>query len=260
MRKSAIAMPLLALIAGAVGFLLRRTELANIFDELTGLPERGADITIALIAVSVAFLICAFIFALSIRLKFTSPPEFENAFGTDPLAYPLIFFILGLVWIGATIKHLLDLRAAGSIPLSELYFSVLSFLAAISTILFAIEVFQDPRRRSILVLTIVPTIFMCFWLIVLYRRNASNPILLSYCYQCLAIIFSALGFYFTSGFAYNRPAIGKTLFAYFSAIYFCFVTLADGLPSSIKMIFAVLIAINVVYSSMLLRNVQKKAH
>ena len=69
---------------------------------------------------------------------------------------------------------------------------------------------------------------------------------------------SALGFYFTSGFVYYRPAPSKTVFTYLTAIYFCFVTLADEHALSIRMIFIVLIIINVAYASMLVSNVRRK--
>jgi len=258
MRIAAFFMPIFALLAGAAGFFLRLTEIISVFDSRTGLPERGASITYLLIAFSILFLALAMIFSIRIAVKRSAPSGFENAFGTDPLTYPFTFAIIGLVWLGATVKYFIDVNAAGSVPMAELYFSILSALSAISVTFFAIEMYQDPRRKTTFALSIVPTLFMCFWLVALYRQNASNPVLLSYAYQCLAIISSALGFYFTSGFVYNKPAPGKTVFFYFAAIFFCFVTLADGHVLTIRIIFAALIAMNVVYCSKLLRNLEKK--
>jgi len=105
---------------------------------------------------------------------------------------------------------------------------------------------------------VVPILFMCFWLIVMYKQNATNPVLLSYCYYCLAIMASTLSFYYTAGFVFKKPAPGKTIFAYLASIYFCLVTLADEHPVSIKLIFAAVVAVNVVYSSMLIRNLRPK--
>ena len=258
MRVSSFFMPFFALFAGASGYYLRSMELRTVFDAHTGLPQRGAVVTYALIGLSAVFLCIILIFTLCARAKFASPSGFVNAFGTEPLAYPSIFFLIGIVWLGATVLYFLNIYTQGSIQLSELCFSILSALSAISVSLFAIEVYQNPRRKSKYALSIVPTIFMCFWLILLYRQNASNPILLSYCYQCLAIISSALGFYFTSGFIYNRPAPGKTIFSFFAAIYFCLVALADEHTMSIKFIFIAIIVINVIYSSMLIRNMVRK--
>ena len=251
-------MPFFGLLAGAAGFYLRLVELMNVFDRRTGLPERGALITLILIALAAAYLIIALLFSIRVGTKHKSPKGFENAFGTDPLTYPFAFCVIGVIWLGATVKYFIDLNSAGVIVTGEIYFSVLSALAAISVAFFSVEMYQDPRRKMIFALSIVPTLFMCFWLVLLYKRNAANPVLLSYCYQCLAIIASALGFYFTSGFVYNKPAPGKTIFSYLAAIFFCFVTLADDHSMTIRLIFAALIAMNVTYASMLIKNLRLK--
>jgi len=251
-------MPFFAALAGVVGFFLRLTELMNVFDPRTGLPERGATITYALMAFSALFLIFVLIFAIRASVKHKAPNGFENAFGTDPLSYPFVFSAIGVVWFGATVKYFFDMNASDSMLTTDVYFSVLSALSAISIAFFAIEMYQDSRRKTRFALSVVPTIFMCFWLIVMYRQNASNPILLSYAYQCLAIIASALGFYLTSGFIYNKPAPGKAIFFYFAAVYFCFITLADDHSIAIKIIFATIIAVNLVNASMLIRNLRRK--
>ena len=258
MRISAVFMPFFALLAGAAGFYLRLIELWNVFDRRTGLPERGSSITLWLIVLSVVFLLLALMFAIRAGVKYSSPRGFENAFGTDPLTYPFAFSLIGIIWLGATVKYFFDMDVASGGLTGELYFSIMSALSAISVAFFAIEMYQDPRRKMTFALSIIPTLFMCFWLILIYKQNAANPVLLSYCYQCLAIITSALGFYFTSGFVYNKPSPGITIFTYFAAIYFCFVTLADEHTITVKLIFTAIIAMNITYSSMLIRNLRMK--
>ena len=258
MRKTAIFMPLLALLAGAVGYFLRHMELRYVFDEHTGLPLRGSSITIALIVLSALFFVIIVLFSAKVKAVFLSPDGFENAFGASFLAYPVIFLIAGLSWFGATIKYFFEFRIQVTSANAELYFLLLSALSSISIIIFAIEVYQNPRRRSKLALSVVPVLFMCFWLIMLYRRNAANPILLNYCYSCLAIMAGTLGFYFPAGFVYKRPAQVKTLVAMLCAVYFNAVTLADVHETSIKVIIAVVIAINLVHSYMLIRCLQRK--
>jgi hypothetical protein len=251
-------MPFFTLMAGATGFYLRLTEVWNVFDENTGLPKRGASITYALMAVSALFLIIALIFSMRAAAKHRSPNGFENAFGTDPLIYPIAFSLIGTVWLGATVKYYIDLKVTWPIPAIDLVFLIMSAISAISLAFFAIEMYQDPRGKSKFALSITPSFFMCFWLVIIYRQNASNPILLSYCYQCLAVITSALGFYFTSGFVYNKPAPGKAIFSYFAAVYFGFVTLADRHTFGIKLLFVALIAVNIFNASTLIRNLRWK--
>lgn len=249
-------MPLLALVAGAAGFFARLIELATAFDKFTGLAQRGDATTYALIAISGALLLVVLFFSIYAARKYKTMPGFDNAFGTDTLIYPVIFVIIGIAWLVSTVIGFFGLEPVEVFKQVDLYFLILSALAAISVALFAVDIYEDPLRRMKVVLSIVPALFMCFWLIMIYRQNAANPVLLSYAYHCLAIIASALGFYFTSGFVYNKPAPGKAIFSYLAAVYFCFVTLADPHAPGMKIVFIALIATNAVHASMLIRNLK----
>jgi len=258
-RIAAFLMPFFALFAGGFGFVLRRLELRYVFDSATGLPQRGAPITYTLIGLTVLFIIISLVFTIVTASRNKSPAGFENAFGTDPLTYPVILSVIGAIWLAATVFYFLDMRSDYTrIPISEMLFMAMSALSAVSAGFFAVEMYQDPRRKSVYALSIVPTLFMCFWLVLLYNENASNPILLSYAYICLAIIASAMGFYYTSGFVYGKPAPGRAAFAYLTAIFFCFITLADPHHMMIRVVFVAVLAINVLYCFKLLRNLQAK--
>jgi len=258
MRISAFFIPFFAVLAGVSGFYLRLSERLNVFDPLTGLPERNAATTIWLLMLTGAFLLFVLIFAIVASARHKALPGFENVFGTDPFSYPLIFTIIGIAWLAGTYVYFADLNAEGALTINDISYIVLSAIAAISVTLFAIEMYQDSRRKAPYALSIVPTIFLCFWLIMLYRQNASNPVLLDYAYQCIAIMASALSFYFTSGFLYGKPAPGKAIFTYYTAIYFCSVSLADDLPTGIRLIFGAIIAANIVHSALLIKNLQRK--
>ena len=258
MRISAFFVPLFSFLAGVCGFFLRMSELSNVFDPTTGLPDRGAATTLWLVLLSVAFLAPVIIFAITVTVRHRAPRGFENAFGTDPVFYPVIFVLIGIVWLAGTYLYFSDIKESLSMQMIEVYFVALSALAAICVTIFAIEMFQDSRRKAQYMLSIVPTIFFCFWLILTYRQNASNPVLLSYVYLCLALVSSALSFYFTSGFLYDKPGPGKATVAYCSAIYFCAVTLADDHLFSIKLILCAIIAANTIHLAMLLRNLQRR--
>jgi len=258
MRISAWTMPVLTLIAAAFGYRLRLSEIANVFDPITNLPERNAETTMWLITLSLVYMLLIVVFAIITSVKHKALPGFENAFGTDPLAYPILFVLVGIVWIVGTFIYFITLNAHSDLTAIDVYFIIFSVISAISVALFAVEMYQDSRRKAPYALSIVPAIFMCFWLILMYKQNASNPILLSYVYLCLAIVASASSFYFTAGFLYGKPTPGKAIVTYYAAVFFCAVTLADDHPSGIKLIFCALIVVNVIYSSLLLRNLQKR--
>jgi len=258
MRISAYLVPLLTILAGLIGYNLRLSERLNVLDTVTGLPYRNSPTTTWLIVLSVAFVLCIIIFAIRVSAKHKALPGFENAFGTDPTAYPIIFISIGLLWVVGTYLYFSDLSSSYNITAIDIYFLAFSVISAVSITFFAIEMYQDSRRNTRYALCVLPTVFMCFWLIFVYRQNASNPILLSYIYQCIAIIASTLSFYFTSGFLYGKPAPARAIAAYYTAIYFCIVTLADDHHFGIKLIFIALIAANLVHSTMFMRNLQSK--
>ena len=258
MRVSAFFVPFIVLLTAVAGFYLRLSERLNVFDPVTGLPQYNAATTIWLIMLSSIFVVAIIVYAIITSLRNKAMEGFENAFGTDPLAYPIIFTLVGIAWIVGTYMYFAELNSAGALTSIDIYFIIFSAITAISVTFFAIEMYQDSRRKAPYLLSVVPTLFMCFWLILMYRQNASNPILLSYVYQCIAIVACALSFYFTAGFLYGKPAPGKSIAAYYTAIYFCAVTLADDHPISIKVIFCALIVANLVHSTMLLKNLQSK--
>lgn len=255
MRISAFFLPFFAILAGVTGYFLRVSELLNVFDPTTGLPERGAETTTWLIALSIIFMLSILIFAIITSARHKALPGFENAFGTDPLHYPIFFTLIGIVWLVGTLMYFIDINASTAI---DIYFIAFSAISAISVTVFAIQMYQNSSRRAPYFFNVIPALFMCFWLVLMYRQNASNPVLLSYVYQCLAIVASALSFYFTAGFLYGKPAPGKSIVAYNAAIFFCAVTLADNHPLGIRLIFCALIAANLVHLAMLVRNLQKK--
>jgi len=258
MRVSAFVVPFITILAGLGGFFLRLSERMNVIDTLTGLPDRNAPTTVWLIVMSVLIMLFILLFAIRVAAKHKALPGFESAFGTDPSAYPIVFVMIGVVWFVGTYLYFSYLNSHDAITRIDIAFLVFSAISAVSVTFFAIEMYQDSRRNAPYALSIIPAVFMCFWLIFLYRQNASNPILLSYVYQCFAIVASALSFYFTSGFLYKKPAPGRAVTTYYAAIYFCIITLADNHPVGVKMIFCALIAVNLVHSTLLVKNLQTK--
>ena len=149
-------------------------------------------------------------------------------------------------------------RLEGNLSATYIYFIVLSGLAAICMTFFAIEMFQDSRRKASYALSLVPTVFLCFWLILLFQQNSTNPILLSYVYQILAIVSAALAFYFTSGFIYNKSAPGRAIASYYSSMYFSAIALADNIHFGQILIFSAIISASLIHLAVMLRNLEPK--
>ena len=184
--------------------------------------------------------------------------EYDNAFGTDSFVFPVVYIGVGTVWIVSMVVHYITIFAMRQPERPDIIFMAISVVSAFFMAIFAIEMYKYPRRGFISALSITPVLFMCTWLFLIYRDNASNPILLSYVYMCLAIMFSALGFYINSCFAFGRSAIGKGVVFYSAAAFFCIVVLADDISMSFKLFFGAVAFLNLFNLSALLRNLQRK--
>ena len=252
MRKFAVPVPLLALIAGIAGYFLRRRELDTVFDEVTGLAARGASATTALIGLVAAVLIVFLAFSIAASVRNKPVRGQPSAFCHMGRANLIAFSLLGIAWIVAAVIYYLNIRSAGTFPVVETYFSLLSGIAGVSVLLHAIVEYKNSQSGARLLLSVIPALFMCFWLILMYKRNAANPVLLKYCYQCLAVLTAALSFYFSAGYVFGKAAPGKTVLSFLTAIFFCCVTLADPHVREIKAVFAVIIIANLINAVLLI--------
>ena len=64
MRKNNCLMPIFSIVAGIIGMILRKKELATIFDSATGLAERGATVTILLGILSAVVVLISILYAV----------------------------------------------------------------------------------------------------------------------------------------------------------------------------------------------------
>ena len=69
MRKE-LVLPVTAIVGGAIGFFLRRLELATAFEPDTGLPIEGMPVTWALIALSAAVAVVLLLLCLGVGKGF----------------------------------------------------------------------------------------------------------------------------------------------------------------------------------------------
>ena len=239
MRKSAVFMPLIALLVGVLGFFVRRKELASVFDNDTGLAERSAPISLLLIALSAAVIIAAVIIAIIVSVRKKAEKDYSRAFTPGGFFYVGASFVLGLGWLVAVVLQFLRLRSSGIITIIDWIYLLLALLTAVSVIVLALGAYTRRRGAGMIVLSIMPSLFFCFWLIVLYKENATNPVLLDFCYQSLAVAAAALSFYFGAGYAFGKAAPGWTVFSYLVTCFFGIVSIADNAGLPIQLMFGI---------------------
>ncbi len=258
MRKSAVIMPLAFLLAGVLGFFVRRQELATVFDSVTGLAERYAPITVLLICLSAAVILSSLVIAIVVSSRHKADKDYSRAFAPGSFSYVGLSFILGLGWLAAVVLRFIRLRSSGIITIIDWIFILLAVLSAVSVIILAMGAYTRRRGAGMTVFSVIPSLFFCFWLIILYKDNATNPVLLDYCYECLAIAGAALSFYFGAGYAFRKSAPGWTLFSYLVTIFFCVIVLADGIGLPSQLIFGITAVVSWINAHAFIRNLKSK--
>jgi hypothetical protein len=271
MRKSAVVVPILALVTGLVGFFFRKMEVSTVFDPVTGLAKRGASVTTLMIGIAVLAAVIAVVSAVLTVRRYASEPEYTRAFAPRGMAYLGVSFLASAAWLVGSIWYFAGQMAARAVPegvvpmpgagafsIIDLLFTVLAALSAISVIILARRAYKGSAGSEMLVFSVIPSIFFCFWLVVLYKNNAANPILLSYCYQTLAIAAAALSTYFSAGYVFGKAPTGKTIVSFFLAIFFCMVVLADNIGLPLKLLFGATAVIVLINTVVFLRNLKPR--
>jgi hypothetical protein len=174
----------------------------------------------------------------------------EDIIDTAPV--PIGMFTLsalvagGIIWLAGSVAGLFTAYpAAVAGSYSDLIFSALSALSALSVMYLARGAHAGRSGGFDRFLSVIPPLFFSYWLIRLYMANASNPVVLMYGYECLAVAAAAMCFYFLSGCLYGKSEPGKTVFCMIMTVFLCGVISADGftLPERLTLGSTLLIAL-----------------
>jgi len=201
--KKNLFLPLLALVCGVAGFLLRTLFFLTGFEPDTGLPVSG---NLFMILFWILLLAAAVFFLLRGRtLPTTAEGSFTDCFSTENVLY-LTLVVMGLfLWAAAGLYSIyqgLILYRAFLMALPGL----LSLVAAASLfpVLPACRRKPDTEPASFQEeLLLVPVICMVARLLLLYRDNSSSPFLNLYVVQVLAFAFLILGLFSVASFAFQ---------------------------------------------------------
>ena len=229
---------LLAFVGGAGGFLLRRWELATIFDS-NGLPTLWSTPTLLLIALSV---VVAVALMLLVRKHAYTPADYTEGFSARNnwlYLMAMAFAACALLMAGILGVRSRVLFAPGQLltSLTDL-FCLLSFFCVLSA---ALDNFRGSTPRFNLLL-LAPGYTFCLWLVCSYQEQAADPVVLDYVYQMLAIICSLIGMYFSAGYSFGRPKFRRCAVFSLLGIFFTLVALAEphGLTDRLMFLFALL--------------------
>lgn len=243
-----ILLPLLAIIGGAAGFLLRRWELSTAFNE-EGLPA-GAPATYALILLCVALAVVFFLFCL--RHKDKAAPSGEAFFCPGNRAYLVFCLIAAVLPATAAVIGLVAELNAFPVNLLRVLFWILCIPSAICIALSGIRNFRAaPTRFSAALL--LPAFTCCLWLVVACQRCSADPVVLDYVYRLFAIICTLLGVYFTASLSFVRTRVWPCILFSLLGLFFSIIALADRLDTASVLMFVFAALYQLIHVTVLLR-------
>lgn len=218
--------PFLALVFGAAGYILRARQLSEAVDPDTGLLLLNHPATYALLGLTAGAALVLLILCLSVS---NEAQNWYSAFHADSLL-PQLFSYAGAIGFGvstALIGHLLFLSGLPQSLLAmpfQSFFGLLMLFACLAA--FFITVRNGDSGSSSLA-PLLPGFTCCVWLVLTYHGNASNPSVLAFAWQLLAVISACMAWYYTSGFAFQHPHPRRTAFFSLLTVSLCVTAIAD---------------------------------
>ena len=255
MKKQSL-LPLLALVGGAVAFVLRLLQNRTGFEAATGLPVPGNVPGLVLIAL-LAVLALAFLLLVCRLPGETDPgPAFPAGFAAAssaqvflPVAGALLMALSGLADLAeglGGVNLLARLQAAadpyGAVTMesvsgfaskAQLLLGLLALVSGAAVFVAAAACRQGSREAVTPFqgsLLLIPPVALVVRLVLTYRLDSINPALEAYYVELLALVFLTLGFYLLSSFAFQSGRTRRFALYACGAIVLCVAALADGGP------------------------------
>lgn len=227
--------PTCAVLLGVAGGFLRVRQLENAFEEATGLAKTGAPESAAVLALSIVVAVTALGLAVWVSRRFKAQGSYCQAFRLPGTAALIAFWIFSAMTLTGSVMFALGKRSLPVTGLGEWMFVAFAVATGVSMLVDALTAITKREGQLMLAASVVPAVFYCYWLVLLYRTNLSNPVLSDFCYGCLGFACAAMSFYYVAGFVFGRRKNGCTAFFLLTAIFFLCIELVDESSSAMRL-------------------------
>ena len=203
-KKSYI--PITALVAGMIGGIIRALELSGAYDDRQ-LVIAGSLLPAAMALYTVIAAAALIVLALRGTKNgggFTALPQ-RSAGALN--AYDVVSIICGAGLVVCGVYYFLTVERI----VIDMLFTLFMVLTGVSVTALSFISQDDGSAPTRALLSAIPPLFGCLWLIILYRAYAGHPTLSVYCYQFLAVVLSTMSYYYMAGYHNRRGKLSKAL-------------------------------------------------
>lgn len=218
--------PFLALALGVAGFLLRTQQLTAALDSDTGMLVLHHPLTYAVIGLTAGAVFILLILSLFVS---NEAQDWYSAFHTETILPRLlsVLAVLGFCSGTALIFRMLLFDGLPGSLLTQPFLSFFGLLMIFASLAILVLLIRNGDNGSYALAALLPGFASCVWLVLTYHNNASNPSVLAFAWQLLAVISACFGWYYTAGFAFRHPHPRRTTFFSLLTATLCIICLAD---------------------------------
>jgi hypothetical protein len=188
--------------------IVRALSLSVVFDRYTGLTEPFHYLTWILLGLN----LLAAIYAFSIRFNKLSgiirKPEFIAIVAAIILGASGFLDIMSIIEGGATV--------------TQVALAALSIISAVCIMLLAKS--SNAGKLTLGFFATVPVFWGTFWFLTLFAKNASNPVVLSYLFDFLAVWFFCICASTFAGFYFGQKKKRLLSFAWALGLFFAIIS------------------------------------
>lgn len=226
MRKD-IFLPLLALLGGGVGFALRLWQFFSGFDEETQLFRSGLPATWALLALMAALTV---LFLLLSRGN-AAPVDYAQAFYCPSAGYMTLMAAGGFVLLASAALGVLEgmgqLTLSSAKPIMMLLTAILAVPAGLAALMLGKGNYRGPLPQIHPLLAALFAYLPLPWIVEVYQNSSRQPETMLYLFPLLAVIATALAFYYGVCFAFDCGRPRLCLFFSLMGVVLLLTALAD---------------------------------
>lgn len=212
-------------VMGAVGFLFRWLQELQIYDPLTGLPDRSAAVNYWLVVILVLTAAVLALWVLRLR-RIGNPLMSPKAMDGRTLLHPLFGIAAGL---GLAVAGFVMLVAAGSylFPGLRRLLGLVTMVGGAAAIELTIHAGKAGKEQPRQIFSVLLTVMSCVWMVAVYKENAANPVVWKFAAEILALCAVALAFYFSAGYQFGQPQPFLSIYFCYLGMFLCIVCVID---------------------------------
>jgi len=224
MQKEAYKITACAAVAGALAFMIRWIQGLKIYDEITGLPDRAAPVNFWLIGIMVLGL--AILLVWSLRLRSCETVRDHRAVIGPGVAWPILGMLSSVL---LALSGPVQLITAGSYaaPALRRILGLTELLGGLSALVLILHAGKEQHAKNRQIASIVLVLFACFYMVVIYKENAANPVVWRFAPEILALSATTFALYFLAGYQFDEARPVPAIFFSFAGVFFCLLCVVD---------------------------------